>query len=88
VPSASVIVTAPASVPIAVGVKVIEIVQLLRAASEFPQVLLSAKFVLAEMAIFVSAAVPLFVRRTVVVPLVALTAIEPKVCDVAESVAV
>jgi hypothetical protein len=81
-------VIAPVSVPGAVGVKVIEMVQFLPAATELPQVFVSAKFALAAILTGESAVVPLFVSRTEAVPLVALTATEPKVCDVAESVAV
>lgn len=88
VPTGSVIVIAPVSLPGAVGVKVIEMVQFLPGATELPQVFVSAKFALAAILTGESAAVPLFVNRTEAVPLVALTATEPKVCDVAESVAV
>lgn len=88
VPRLSVMVTEPVSVPVAVGTKVMEMVQFLPAATEVPQVLASVKLVLAAMLTFASAAVPLLVSLTDAVLLLALTATEPKVCDVAESVAV
>lgn len=86
VPTVSVIVIAPVSTPIAVGLKVIEMVQFLPAATEVPQVFVSAKLALAAMLSIARAAVPPFVSLTELVPLVALTATEPKVCEVAESV--
>jgi len=91
VPTLSVMVIAPVSTPVVVGVKVIEMVQLLPASKvpgvpEVRQVFVSAKLVLAAILSIVSAAVPPLVSLTELVPLVALTATEPKVCDVAESV--
>ena len=86
VSTVSVTVTAPESEPRAVGTKVIEMMQFFPAATEVPQVLVSAKFALATILWIARAAVPPLVSLTELVPLVALTATEPKVCDVAESV--
>ncbi len=97
VPTLSIIVTFPVSGPITVGVKVIDIVQLLPAAREtgkavVAQLFVAVKFVpvafvlLAPILSIVSAAVPPLVSLTELAPLVALTATDPKVCEVAESV--
>jgi hypothetical protein len=88
VPRLVVTVTEPVSGPIPVGTKVILIVQFLPGATDVPHVLLSAKFVLGVMLSTGSAVVPLFVSRIDAALLLALTATEPNVCDVAESVAV
>jgi len=88
-PTPSVIVIIPVNDPMLVGVKVIEMLQLLPAANELVQVVVSVKFaLLGAMLMFPSAALPLFVSLTVAALLLALTGTEPKACDVADSVAV
>lgn len=89
VPTLSMIVIIPVREPMLVGAKVMEIVQLLPAANELVHVGVSVKFALLEaMLVIASATVPLFVSLTVAGLLRALTGTEPKVCDVADSVAV
>jgi len=83
----SAIVTVPATAPSAVGVNVIEIVQLRFAVTEVPQVSVSVKPAVAVMLVTLSAAVLRFVSRIFVV-LDAPTATEPKLCEVEDSVTV
>ena len=56
----SAMVTAPVRGPVAVGVKVTEMVQLAPAAKEVPHVFVSPKSPLAAMLLMLRAAVPLF----------------------------
>ncbi len=86
VPALSEMVTLPVKVPTAVGLNVIEIVQLRPAATDVPHVSVSAKLALTALPEIESAAVPPFVSWTLLVALLAVTATEPNVCDVAESV--
>jgi hypothetical protein len=65
VPTLSTTERVPLSVPVVVGVKVTEMVQLAPAATLEPQVLVSAKLPDALMPVTESAALPLFVRVTV-----------------------
>lgn len=57
--------TVPVRVPVAVGVKVTEIVQFAPAATLVPQVLVSPKFVLGTILVMLSEVVPVLVRVTV-----------------------
>jgi hypothetical protein len=83
----SVITMLPAHAPRAVGVKVMEMTQFLPAATELPQVLVSAKSPLGEIFVTLRAVVVLvFVSVTVRAALVEPTATEPNERDVAESV--
>src|SRR5437016_2908473 len=68
----SAIVTAPVRVPVAVGVNVTPMVQLAPAASDAPQVLVSAKSPLAAILVMLRAALPVLVRVTVCETLVVL----------------
>jgi len=83
----STMVTVPAKVPSAVGANVIEIVQLLLAATDVPQVFVSVKPGVAVILITLTAAVLRFVSRTFVV-LDALTATDPKLWEVDDNVTV
>jgi hypothetical protein len=56
--------TAPVRVPVAVGVKVTLMVQEAPAATELPQVLVSAKSPLAEMLVILNAPLPVLVSVT------------------------
>ena len=69
----SVKVMVPGWLPVAVGVNVTLIVQLAPAATELPQVLLSAYCALAVMLVTLSAAVPVLVSVTVCAALVVFT---------------
>ena len=87
-PALSVIVSVPERAPAAVGVKVIEIVQLAPIARLLPQVLISEKSPETAIAPSVSAAVPELVRITVCTALVVPIVCDGKVRLVGESVAV
>jgi len=84
----SVIVSVPLRVPVAVGVKVTEIVQFLPPATLAPQVLVSAKSPEATIDVTVNAACPELASETVSAVLVVPTLWELKVRLVADSVAV
>jgi hypothetical protein len=84
----SVMVTAPLSAPVAVGVNVTEITHFFPGKTELPQVLISAKGALATMLLIVSVAVPVLVRLTFFAAVVLPTATLPKLRDVGESVTV
>jgi hypothetical protein len=85
----SVTVSVPVLAPVAVGVNVMVITQLPRAATEVPQVLVWAKSPLVAMLLTASAAVVLVFRRVMVVPALLLpSATLPRERDVLERVAV
>jgi hypothetical protein len=89
VPRLSATEMAPVRVPMLAGLNVMEMMQLFVATSEVVQVVVTGKFALFEvMLVIPSAAVPLFLRVTFAALLLELTATEPKVCDVADNVAV
>ena len=88
VPTPSLTVSVPVRAPRAVGLKVMVMTQFRAAATELPQVLVWVKSPLVVMLLTLSAAVPVFVSVTVVVPLELPTATEPNERDVGERVAV
>jgi hypothetical protein len=71
-------VTLPVLAPVAVGVKVTEIMQLPPALTEAPHVLVSAKSPLAVMLVMVRVCVPELVKVTIFAALVVVTFSPPK----------
>jgi hypothetical protein len=84
----SVMVTAPLYAPVAVGLKVTEMVHLAPAETELPQVLVSMKFALATMLVIDSATLPVLVNVTFLMAPVDPFTTLPKLRVVGESATV